>query len=670
MRAGYEADLDSLVGTDAARVTGLLCQSAAESGHSQMYLTQVDVWARQVAILQDAAKRLVSAGPTACGRWRILLEYEIPRRQKRPDAILIADDVVFVIEFKYGPSTFDAAAKWQVEDYALDLRDFHSSCRAVPIVPVLCVTEGPMPSPGAGGIGHGVWPVQLANADSLAHAIETAFATAHDPARPVLDAHRWSSAPYRPALTIVEAAERLYRGHDVREISHSYADNLQATSDRVVQAVQQAQACGLRLVCFVTGVPGAGKTLTGLNVVHDPALRQGSRPPGIFLSGNGPLVKIVREALVQSCVRSGSNRKQAQREVRTFIQNVHAFLQTHVPTDAALPPEHVVVFDEAQRAWNAKQVYKKRKIDMSEPELMISVMNRQPRWCVIVALVGAGQEIHLGEAGLAEWGRALSRSPEPWVLYASPDVLGGAASEGHHLLFDAAPPLHLRVIPDRMLHLSVSVRSPRAQCIAEWVNAVLAGQPDAARQCLSGMKDFPLVVTRHLDEARSWLRQRSRGDPFHRCGLLASSGALRHRAYGLELSSGFRKGYEYGRWFLGGPEDLRSSYALEVVASEFECQGLELDWTGVCWGEDLLLDVDGAWTLRKLVGNRWCAQKDSTAREYLLNKYRVLLTRARQGMLIWVPPGHASDPTRDPVPLQRVYSLLQLAGATPLSAEL
>jgi hypothetical protein len=246
--------------------------------------------------------------------------------------------------------------------------------------------------------------------------------------------------------------------------------------------------------------------LTGLNVAHDPAVRQGNRPPGIFLSGNGPLVKIVREALVQSSVRSGQKRNQAQREVRTFIQNVHSFLEAHVPEGSPLPPEHVLVFDEAQRAWNAQQVWKKRRVSGSEPDLMLSVMARQQPWCVIVALVGGGQEIHIGEAGLAEWGRALSRRPEPWTVYASPEVLAGEASVAYHRLFESFPPPQINIVADRSLHLSVSVRSPRAQHIAEWVNAVLTGHPDVARACLTGVKNFPLVVTRDLNTARSWLR--------------------------------------------------------------------------------------------------------------------------------------------------------------------
>lgn len=666
VRAGYEADLDSLMDADVATVTGLLSQSAAKSGYAQMYLVQVDVWTRQVAILQNVARYLARTDPASRGRWRVLLEYEIPRRQKRPDAVLLADDVAFVIEFKHGADSFDAASKWQVEDYALDLRDFHALSRDMCIVPVLCATDAPTPAPGATAAGPVVWPVQLANSDSLAQVIETAFASAHNPAGPVPDAQQWSNAPYRPVLTIVEAAERLYGGHDVREISHSYADNLQATTDRLVQTVQEAQTRSLRMICFVTGVPGAGKTLTGLNVVHDPALRQGNRPPGIFLSGNGPLVKIVRAALVQSSVRSGLNRRQAQREVRTFIHNVHTFLETHVPDGAPLPPEHVVVFDEAQRAWNAHQVWKKRKVNGSEPDLMLSVMARQQPWCVIVALVGGGQEIHIGEAGLVEWGRALSRRPEPWTVYASPEVLAGEASVAHHHLFDVSPPPHIAIIAERALHLNVSVRSPRAQHIAEWVNAVLAGHPEVARSCLAGVKHFPLVLTRDLNAARSWLRDRSRKDPFHRCGLLASSGSLRHRAYGLELSSGFRKSYEFRHWFLAGPEDLRSCYALEVAATEFECQGLELDWTGVCWGDDLVLDDAGAWKFRKFAGTRWRSEKSIAAQQYLINKYRVLLTRAREGMLIWVPPGDLSDATRDPASLERVHILLKDAGVQEL----
>jgi hypothetical protein len=421
-------------------------------------------------------------------------------------------------------------------------------------------------------------------------------------------------------------------------------------------------------MCFVTGVPGAGKTLTGLNAVHDPLLRAQDRPPGVFLSGNGPLVKIVREALARDRIRAGHARKNAQRAIATFIQNVHSFL-THYAIDAPHEPPHeqAIVFDEAQRAWDAAQVQKKhQRLSCSEPELVIRIMERAPDWATVIALVGGGQEIHNGEAGLAAWGSALANSTAPWRVIASPEALLGGASVAGQTLWPAGPaPPHLEIQANPKMHLAVGVRSPRAARLAEWVNHLLENRPDEARAVRPEPREFPLVLTRDLTAARRWLRDRSRSD--RRCGLLASSGALRHRAHGLELSSAFRRGYPFEEWFLGSPEDVRSSYQLEVAATEFECQGLELDWTGVCWGDDFSRrPADRAWHCRSFKGSKWQAVRRPEAVRFILNKYRVLLTRARDGMLIWVPPGERTDPTRDCRRLDATADYLTSAGVSHL----
>jgi Uncharacterized conserved protein (DUF2075) len=390
----------------------------------------------------------------------------------------------------------------------------------------------------------------------------------------------------------------------------------------------------------------------------------------VFLSGNGPLVEIVRAALARDAARIRKrSKKDAEREVSTFIDNVHAYIRgymTEKPNEC--PHEHVVVFDEAQRAWNAEQVKKKKRpTEGSEPRTMLQIMERCPGWCVLVALVGGGQEIHDGEAGLEEWGDALAGRSAPWQVRVSPEALQGGLSLAGHRLFAGPPPSNCRVVEEPALHLSVSVRSMRAQRIAQWVQMVLDGQPDAARAVLAEAPEFPLVLTRDLDAGRRWLRDRSCSE--RRCGLVVSSGSMRHRAYGIEVSTGFRRAYSYVDWFLAPQADVRSSCQLEVAATEFECQGLELDWVGVCWGDDLCIDPAGSpWRYRQFRGSKWQGVRREGARRYLLNKYRVLLTRAREGMVIWVPPGDPADPTRNPVPLDATAAYLRAAGVPVLDS--
>ncbi len=282
-------------------------------------------------------------------------------------------------------------------------------------------------------------------------------------------------------------------------------------------------------------------------------------------------------ALARDAVRTRKqSKKREERVITTFIQNVHAYIRVYMtekPNEC--PHEHVVVFDEAQRAWNAEQVKrKKRPTEGSEPKTMLQIMERCQGWCVLVALVGGGQEIHDGEAGLEEWGDALTGTSAPWQVRVSPEALHGGLSLAGHRLFAGPPPSNCRVVEEPALHLDVSVRSMRAQRIAQWVQMFLDGQPEAARAVLAEAPEFPLVLTRNLDSARRWLRDRSRLE--RRCGLVVSSGSMRHRAYGIEVSTGFRRGYSYVDWFLAQQADVRSSYQLEVAATEFECQGLEL----------------------------------------------------------------------------------------------
>jgi hypothetical protein len=639
----YQRRLGEFDKTTAATVIGHLVANVAAAGHHELKLAQVPAWQTAIEVMDVVARTLIARHGGAAA-WELILEYEIPRRQKRPDVILLADDLIFVIEFKAGATGYAIADQWQALSYALDLYDFHLESHERTIIPILLSTEAPSRvNPQVEG--KGVCQVQFHNPTTLAEGIEAVYAHCHQAERPPIEAARWVASGYRPSRTIIEAAERLYQQHDVREISHASARNLSGTTDCLLRAIQTAQRAHKRLCCFVTGVPGAGKTLAGLNAVHDPEVRREGRPPGVFLSGNGPLIKIVSEALARSQSGAAGDKNERIRRIRAFIQNVHAFLKEYATETTRVPPEHVVIFDEAQRAWNAAQMNKKKKVARSEADLLLEIVGRCPDWSVVIALVGGGQEIHDGEAGLSEWGDALRRTSKSWEIWASPEALDGGPSVAGSRLFGGARPAEISLREEPDLHLHVSVRSHRAQRIAEWVNHVVVGDAEAASQVALQFGKFPIALTRELAKAREWLHCH-RIDENRRAGLVASSGALRHRAFGIEVSSGFRQGFPYEDWFLGKPPDVRSSSFMEVAATEFEIQGLEIDWSGVCWGNDFWFDTAGGkWRFQRFKGRRWFQVKKEEQRRFVVNKYRVLLTRAREGLIVWVPRGSKTDET-------------------------
>jgi hypothetical protein len=647
MAAFYRAKLSEFLAHDPTQIIGAL---SSAYHHNELQKRQIKAWEKEIAVLKVSCAEIVSKTPDA-ERWSLLLEYPIPRRHKRLDAVLLAWDVILCLEFKTEDKTHSLQPQRQVEDYALDLRDFHEASRDRRIVPVVVV---PKASPAAdsanGNPADAVRSVRLTNAHDLARVLVSVFQSEHRSECASIDAAAWDTAAYRPVPTIIEAAETLYAGHNVLEIAHSHAGaiNLTDTSNRLVEVIQQAQRQHEKVVCFVTGVPGAGKTLAGLNVVHNPALRREGRPAGVFLSGNGPLVNIVSAAIARDHKRRVQERG-GDRTVSTFIQNVHVFVREGLDKPDKPPVERVVVFDEAQRAWNADQNRKKNGLDASEPETMLAIMDRHQDWAVLVALVGGGQEIHNGEAGLAEWGKTLREKFSHWRIVVSPKALDLDSSLARHRLFEDGNSGSLRINTEPSLHLEVNLRSFRARKITEWVDAMLAGEATKASAIVPELRGFPIAFTRSLTTARDWLRKHTRGQ--RRCGLVASSGALRLRADGLELSSGFRQGNRdiFVHWFLAQPPDVRSSNQLEIAASEFECQGLELDWVGACWGGDFTFDpLAGGWAFRNFSGTRWGSVKNDIDRKYLLNTYRVLLTRARRGLILWIPPGDGSDPSRPP----------------------
>lgn len=641
-------------------IIGALTKQAGISGFHQQLHTQTLSWDEEINILKQAFEQLITNDAKA-SEYGILLEYPIARREKRIDAVLIANDLIIVIEFKVGKYDYSNTDKEQLLDYCLDLRDFHFESRGKTIVPLLIATNAVKKHNAFLDSQELVKDVQYANvqnlADSLIEIIEKW--SNHNGS---IDINKWNNSDYAPTPTIIEAAQTLYAGKSVVEISRSHAGtkNLTRTSDAVVSAIKIAKANNQKIICFITGVPGAGKTLAGLNIAHEDEFQSHDKSLATFLSGNGPLIKVLREALSRDAFkkikRNDKNAKKKETDrIISFIENVHRFLDHYFFEKDRIPNNKIVIFDEAQRAWNKEHSERKFQRPYSEPEMMFEIMDRHPDWSVIVALVGGGQEINTGEAGLPEWGKIINEKFKDWKVYISPQLKVGNHSTGNLTLFEQTP-TDIEVIEDYDLHLDVSIRSYKAEELSNWVNLVLTNCAEQARTVFDQkLSKYKIVLTRDLDRAKEWLKTQCKGS--RRMGLVASSGGRRLRPYGLDV----RLQLEEAEWFLNGRDDVRSSYYLEIPATEFGIQGLELDWVGVCWDIDLFRNND-EWNFKSFSGTTWKNINDPEKRKYTINKYRVLLTRAREGVVIFVPEGSLEDPTRNPAYYNSIVKYLKMCG--------
>lgn len=623
--------------------------------------TQRDAWTLSIDILQKALVGLTG---------HLYLEFDVPRLGSRIDAVLVTGGAVFPIEFKVGQSVHLTADINQAWDYGLDLKNFHRASHDVLILPVLVATEAAAaPVRWAPAHADGVRPPVCCNPHSLRIAIDNGLSLAAG--LPVVDSGGWGRAAYHPTPTIVEAACALFANHRVEDISRSdaSAENLTVTSKRVEDVIEQASRKHEKAIVFVTGVPGAGKTLVGLNVA---TRRRDDTSPlhAVFLSGNGPLVAVLQEALVRDEMsrqrgRGKKVRKGAVRQrVKPFIQLVHHFRDAGLQDEVAAPHDHVVIFDEAQRAWNAAETasFMKRKKSRpgfveSEPYLLIEQMDRHEDWAVVVCLVGGGQEINRGEAGISEWLSAVERRFPHWNLYISSRLTDSeySAAEKVTELADSG-----RATLDDSLHLAVSMRSFRSERVSEFVKAVLDCDSDHASHLIGEIiQQYPIAVTQDLDRAKRWIRDKARGN--ERYGLVASSGGQRLKPHAVDV----RVKIDPVTWFLNDRTDTRSSWYLEDAATEFQIQGLELDWTCMTWDADLRYQ-GRSWKFHNFRGSSWENVRQGVRQRYLVNAYRVLLTRARQGMVIFVPPGDSSDPTRAPAFYDGTYKYLTSLGVPEL----
>lgn len=664
MAAFYYNSISNHYQTSTSDIVGTI-SLAYSNHHLDQKQQQTKTWADTVEIVKEFFTKTASK-ISDLENWGLLYEYKIPRRAKRIDVVLLSKNLIFVLEVKNHQDSFNSADIAQLEDYCLDLRDFQFESKDRIIIPILLCTNAPTIQNEISKSEDFVQKTLFANTNNLSDTILSVtklFADKTDN----ISLEDWSNSKYSPTPTIIEAAQILYSGQNVSEISRSHAgaENLTSTTNAVIDAIKQAQKTKSKIICFITGVPGAGKTLAGLNIVHNREFQTENKELGVFLSGNSPLVKVLSEALARDFSRREDvNKAEAKRRVKTFIHNVHEFIDEYYLDKTKLPVDRVLIYDEAQRAWTKEHKTKKSngEIKESEPEVLLSIMNRFADWAVIIALVGGGQEINTGEAGLREWGKSIEEKFTDWKVYISPELKQGDHSTGNLTLFEKTPG-NVEVVEDQNLHLKVSIRSYKAQELSQWVGLVLENKNEEANLIFKNkMKHYPVFITRNLETAKIWLKKKARGT--RRTGIVASSGGRRLKAFGYDPFHGLRGDSsqdELGAWYLNSAHDVRSSNFLEIIATEYAVQGLEIDWAGIFWDADLRR-ANGNWNFKQFKGTKWQTVADEQRKQFILNKYRVLLTRAREGIIIWIPEGDKTDITRLPEFYQETFDYLISCG--------
>ena len=649
-RSYYSNTISDFLKDDETRILG---QLSLHHNHALEDL-QKNAWVKQITILKDTLQTINNG--------QIYFEFSIPRMGKRVDNVLIINDLIFVLEFKVGDNQYQKHSIEQVVDYCLDLQNFHEGSHHEKLIPLLISTKAE-PIENLFTSDDNLFEPLKANQQNLSAVIKKTLLQSNGKQ---INATDWENSIYKPTPTIIEAAQALYKGHNVKEISRHDAGaiNLSKTTDCINNIIETAKRANKKSICFLTGVPGAGKTLAGLNIANE-RMKADEDEHAVFLSGNGPLVDVLREALTRDEVATSKEngepltKKIAAIKANAFIQNIHHFRDDNLISKKA-PVEKVVVFDEAQRAWAKEQVssFMKRKkgvedFDMSEPEFLISVMDRHEDWCTIICLIGGGQEINTGEAGVSEWLSSLKNNYPHWDIHYS-----NLISTDDNYLSDIELRNWVQSVATEKheLHLSVSVRSFRSEKISELMHEILEANHERANTLVAEVKnDFPILITRDLKTAKKWLRTQAKGS--ERIGLVASSGGRRLRPLGIDVKNEISA----PNWFLNNSDDIRSSYFLEEIATEFDIQGLEIDWVCLAWDINYYFE-NGKWNCQYFSGTKWQNIHNENDKTYLQNAYRVLLTRARQGLIIYIPEGDDLDHTRPKELYDQTFNFFQSCG--------
>ena len=570
---------------------------------------QVAAWRGSFEVLQAALKEVVAADEDA-EKWTLVFEYELPREGgRRPDVVLLAKGNVLVLEFKEKSGLLTADVD-QVAAYARDLANYHQASHERPVIPVLIPTQREE-SEEVGEIhvvaprGLAGWLQELGTSSSI-------------------DADVWLESDYAPLPSVIQAARHIFANEPLPSVRRAQSAGIPEVMNYLSEIVERAKRCGERHLMLVTGVPGAGKTLVGLQFVHQ-TYKEEHEANAVLLSGNGPLVQVLQYAL----------------KSRVFVQPIRNFFIQHAVKNQSAPPEHLIVFDEAQRAWDKERMSEKYGVEVTNPQLMFEVAERIPEYCVMLALIGEGQEIHIGEEeGVEQWSDAVQGASEAWTVHLP-----------ERLEPEFNPSLDLE--PQSFLDLTTSLRTHLAEDVQRWVARLLAGDVAGAEGLASSIQNqgFAMYLTRDLDAAKTYCRERYKGNQEKRYGLLASSKGSNLPKHGVYNDYQSTKRLKVGPWYIDAPDSPNSCCALDAVATEFACQGLELDFPVVCWGSDLRVQ-EGAWWSK--------ASPRSKAKDphrLRLNAYRVLLSRGRDGFVVFVPPEKVLDET---------FGVLQKAGLVPL----
>ena len=703
-RCLYNSSFKIFLNTDDNSIFGLLC----DNYHGEALTTTREAWKSEITIMKSVLSDYADKNG------EIIFEYDIPRLGKRVDVVLLLEGIVFCLEFKVGETKILEADVDQVLDYALDLKNFHKFSEDRIIAPILIATNYCNASTN---IQMSVYDDRIVNPlvtgksgiSILINKVLERFPN-ELPVNP-----NWIISPYAPTPTIIEAAKSLYENHSVEDITRHEADKVSTdrTISYILDVIQKSKKNQEKSICFVTGVPGAGKTLVGLDVAVKQTYQGQDEPveeeQAVYLSGNGPLVAVLTEALAQDnfkkCKANGERKKitDSRREVSKSIQIIHRYRDNMLakiknpvengvleidPTKAVKMAnsgfgevEHVAIFDEAQRSWTHKRLadYLKRggtygnklkvpNFPLSEAAFLIWSLDQREDWATIVCLVGGGQEINTGEAGISEWIKALNEQFPHWNVFISPKLTDAEYAEGrvNELLKDNS-----KVTYSEDLHLSVSLRSYRAEKLSAFVHALLSFDANAAALYNEIKDKYPIVLTRDMAKARKWLHDKVRGT--ERTGVLVTKESARFKPLAIHvLPSGDENAVH---WFLDDKTDVRSSNYLEDAATEIQVQGLELDYTCLLWDADMRCE-NGKWHFYRFNGqSKWTEQTGNTEskqelQKYMLNAYRVLLTRARAGMVICIPRGNPNktvsgfweDSTRLPEFYNGTYQYLKSLG--------
>ena len=689
----YKSSLHDFISNSTDTIFGKISRNdEGDSVKEQKY-----AWSEEIEIMQEVLF------PWRDENGEILFEYSIPRLGKRIDVVALLRGIIFVIEFKAGKQEYLQTDMEQVMDYALDLKNFHLDSHHRTIVPILVATEAKTFSTQLlfSVYNDKIYNPLFTNAEKLQELIASIINNEHALPASKDDFAQWAISRYSPTPTIIEAASSLYQSHTVEEITRHEAAGaaLEETTQFVLDIIEKSKTRGEKGICFVTGVPGAGKTLVGLNVAIQQSLKAEGKPDSdrnlaVYLSGNGPLVKVLTAALAKDKQKREHakglkcNITDAKREVSQFIQIIHRY-RGNMLAKIKLPiengkleidetksvahqtaghgeVEHVAIFDEAQRSWDLDHLAgwlakggsrggmkKVPDFPMSEAEFLIWSLDLRKDWAVIVCLVGGGQEINTGEAGIGEWIRAVNETFPNWKVYLSKHLTDKEYAEGNvaNLIRNNQNAQQVD-----QLHLAVSMRSFRAENLSNFVHHLLDRNIEQARAIYDEFKDkYPIVLTRDLDRTKKWLEKQARGS--ERYGLVVSSQAYRLKPLAIDV----RLQPDIENWFLADKMDVRSSLFLEDAATEFDIQGLELDWIGLVWDGDFRF-TDNGWDHNAFKGSKWQKIRQPEAQSYQLNAYRVLMTRARQGMIICVPEGNPNDHTRKPEFYDGTYRYLRSIG--------